>query len=442
MYNPDVEKADRTEMESLQLARLQKAVSNVFENVLFYQEKFDELGITPKDIKHLSDVTKLPFTKKQDLREQYPFGLFAVPMEKVTRIHGSSGTSGKPTIVGYTKNDIENWSVIVARAIVTAGGRKSDIFHNAYGYGLFTGGLGLHYGAEKLGATTIPISGGNTDRQITIINDFKPRGICGTPSYVLNIAEKMEEMGIDPDDNGLEYGIFGAEPWSEEMREILEKKLKLKAIDIYGLSEIMGPGVAIECHEAQDGLHIADDHFLVEVINPDTLEPVVDGVIGELVFTSLSKEALPIIRYRTGDLASISREKCKCGRTTTRMSRIKGRTDDMIIVKGVNVFPSEIERVLLQVDGLGPHYQIHLVKKGSMDHIELHVEIENDFYHKINRDLMHADVHRLKKVVQYHLKNTCLVTLDIVVNMPKTIQRSEGKAIRIVNKRNNATLSI
>ncbi|MGG0801470.1 phenylacetate--CoA ligase family protein, partial [Bacillus inaquosorum] len=293
-----------------------------------------------------------------------------------------------------------------------------------------------------LGATTIPISGGNTDRQITIINDFKPRGICGTPSYVLNIAEKMEEMGIDPDDNGLEYGIFGAEPWSEEMRAILEKKLKLKAIDIYGLSEIMGPGVAIECHEAQDGLHIADDHFLVEVINPDTLEPVVDGVIGELVFTSLSKEALPIIRYRTGDLASISREKCKCGRTTTRMSRIKGRTDDMIIVKGVNVFPSEIERVLLQVDGLGPHYQIHLVKKGSMDHIELHVEIENDFYHKINRDLMHADVHKLKKVVQYHLKNSCLVTMDIVVNMPKTIQRSEGKAIRIVNKRNNATLSI
>jgi phenylacetate-CoA ligase len=260
MYNPEVETANRAEMEKLQLTRLQKTVEKVFENVPFYKEKFDELGIRPEGIQQLSDVTKLPFTKKQNLRDQYPFGLFAVPLDEVTRIHGSSGTSGKPTIVGYTKKDIENWSIIVARAIVTAGGRKSDIFHNAYGYGLFTGGMGLHYGAEKLGAATVPISGGNTERQITIINDFKPRGICGTPSYILNIAEKMEEMGMDPNENGLEYGIFGAEPWSEEMRATLEKKLKLKAVDIYGLSEIMGPGVAIECHEAQDGLHIADDH--------------------------------------------------------------------------------------------------------------------------------------------------------------------------------------
>lgn len=442
MYNPEVETANRAEMEKLQLTRLQKTVENVFENVPFYKEKFDDLGIRPEDIQQLSDVTKLPFTKKQNLRDQYPFGLFAVPLDEVTRIHGSSGTSGKPTIVGYTKNDIENWSVIVARAIVTAGGRKSDIFHNAYGYGLFTGGMGLHYGAEKLGAATVPISGGNTERQITIINDFKPRGICGTPSYILNIAEKMEEMGMDPNENGIEYGIFGAEPWSEEMRATLEKKLKLKAVDIYGLSEIMGPGVAIECHEAQDGLHIAEDHFLVEVINPDTLEQVEDGAVGELVFTSLTKEALPIIRYRTGDLATITREKCKCGRTTTRMSRIIGRTDDMIIVRGVNVFPSEIERALLQVEGLVPHYQIHLVKKGTMDSVELHVEIESGFYDRVGGDLTHADVHKLKKTVQHHMKTTCLVTMDIVVNIPKGIPRSEGKAIRIVDKRNSAVMSL
>jgi phenylacetate-CoA ligase len=442
MYNPEVETANRAEMEKLQLTRLQKTVEKVFENVPFYKEKFDELGIRPEGIQQLSDVTKLPFTKKQNLRDQYPFGLFAVPLDEVTRIHGSSGTSGKPTIVGYTKKDIENWSIIVARAIVTAGGRKSDIFHNAYGYGLFTGGMGLHYGAEKLGAATVPISGGNTERQITIINDFKPRGICGTPSYILNIAEKMEEMGMDPNENGLEYGIFGAEPWSEEMRATLEKKLKLKAVDIYGLSEIMGPGVAIECHEAQDGLHIADDHFLVEVINPDTLEQVEDGVVGELVFTSLTKEALPIIRYRTGDLATITREKCKCGRTTTRMSRIIGRTDDMIIVRGVNVFPSEIERALLQVEGLVPHYQIHLVKKGTMDSVELHVEIESGFYDRVGGDLTHADVHKLKKTVQHHMKTTCLVTMDIVVNIPKGIPRSEGKAIRIVDKRNSAVMSL
>jgi phenylacetate-CoA ligase len=332
--------------------------------------------------------------------------------------------------------------VIVARAIVAAGGRKSDIFHNAYGYGLFTGGIGLHNGAEKLGAATLPISGGNTDRQITLINDLKPRGICGTPSYILNIAEKMEEMGMNPAEYGIEYGIFGAEPWSEEMRATLEKKLKLKAVDIYGLSEVMGPGVAIECHEAQDGLHIAEDHFLVEVIHPETLEPVADGEVGELVFTSLTKEALPIIRYRTGDLAAITREKCICGRTTTRMSRVKGRTDDMIIVRGVNVFPSEIERALLQVKGLVPHYQIHLVKKGAMDSVELHVEIESDFYSEIDGDLSHANVMKLKKSVQHHMKNTCLVTMDIVVNIPKSIPRSEGKAIRIVDKRNSALISV
>ena len=330
---------------------------------LFTEEQFDQLGITPADIQSLEDIRKLPFTKKVNLREQYPFGLFAVPMDDVVRIHGSSGTSGKPTIVGYTKNDIEMWSGLLARAIVAAGGRKSDIFHNAYGYGLFTGGIGLHYGAEKLGAAVVPISGGNTERQITLIEDFKPRGIVGTPSYILTIAEKMEEMGIDPATNGIEYGIFGAEPWSEEIRRTLEEKLKIKAIDIYGLSEVMGPGVSIECYEAQDGLHIAEDHFLFEIIDPETLEPVADGEDGELVITSLTKEALPIIRYRTGDITSITRGKCICGRTTTRMARVKGRTDDMLIIRGVNVFPSEIERELLQIEGIRTTLSNPFVKK-------------------------------------------------------------------------------
>ena len=442
MYNPEIETASRSEMEALQFNRLQKTVKRVYENVPFYKEKFAELGIKPEDIQSLKDITKLPFTKKKDLRDQYPYGLFAVPLDEVNRIHGSSGTSGKPTVVGYTKTDLKNWATIVARAIVTAGGRKSDIFHNAYGYGLFTGGLGLHHGAEELGAACVPISGGNTERQITVIEDFKPRGICGTPSYILNIVEKMEELGMDPRETSIEYGIFGAEPWSEEMRATLEQKLNIKAVDIYGLSEVMGPGVAIECHEAQDGLHIADDHFLVEVLNPETLEPVEDGQVGELVFTSLTKEAFPVIRYRTGDIASITKEKCICGRTTTRMSRLLGRTDDMIIVRGVNVFPSEIERVLLQLEGIIPNYQIHLVKHGSLDSVELHVEVENSLYQEIGEDLKHEKIAKLKKNIQHQMKSTCLVTMDVIFNKPKSLPRSEGKAIRIVDKRKNEAVNV
>ncbi|GLY09196.1 phenylacetate--CoA ligase PaaK [Pseudobacillus badius] len=442
MYNLQIETMARPEMESLQLERLQQTVRRVYDNVEFYQKKFEELEITPEDIKSLDDITKLPFTKKQDLRDNYPFGLFAVPQEEVVRIHGSSGTSGKPTVVGYTANDIKVWSEVVARSIVAAGGKKSDIFHNAYGYGLFTGGLGLHYGAEALGAAVVPISGGNTERQITIIEDFKPRGICGTPSYILNIAEKMQEMGKDPRNTSLEYGIFGAEPWSEEMRAKLEETLNLKAVDIYGLSEIMGPGVSIECYEAQDGLHVQEDHFFIEVINPDTLEPVPEGEVGELVFTSLTKEAFPVIRYRTGDLASITREKCKCGRTTVRMSRVKGRTDDMIIVRGVNVFPSEIERVLLQIEGLVPHYQIHLVRKGTMDGVELHVEVEAELYQQVEEDLSHLRIQQMKKEIQHLMKSTCLVSMNTVFNIPKAIPRSEGKAIRIVDLRNSDTVGV
>ncbi|WP_391123366.1 phenylacetate--CoA ligase family protein [Psychrobacillus sp. L3] len=432
----------RNEMETLQFEGLRNTVRNVYEHVAFYRKKFEELGITPDTIQSLEDLSKLPFTKKQDLRDQYPFGLFAVPQEEIVRIHASSGTSGKPTVVGYTAKDIEMWAEVVARSIVAAGGKKSDIFHNAYGYGLFTGGIGLHYGAEVLGAAVVPMSGGNTERQITLMEDFKPRGICGTPSYMLNIAEKMKDRGIDPRQSSMEYGIFGAEPWSEGMREKLEQTFDLKAIDIYGLSEIIGPGVSVECHEAQNGLHVQEDHFYIEVINPETLEPVADGEEGELVFTSLTKEALPIIRYRTGDISSITREKCKCGRTTTRMSRVKGRTDDMMIIRGVNVFPSEVERVLLQVENLVPHYQIHLIRKDSMDSAELHVEIDSILYETIAGDLSDSRVIQLKRKVQSLIKSTCLVSMDIVFNCPKTIPRSEGKAIRVVDNRDKKVIRV
>ncbi|HSH24555.1 MAG TPA: phenylacetate--CoA ligase PaaK [Massilibacterium sp.] len=435
MYYPEIEMMGLQTKQYIQLKRLKETIERVYENVPFYRNRFQELNVKPSDITSLEDIQKLPFTEKQDLRNNYPFQLFAVPREEIVRLHGSSGTSGKPTVVGYTKKDIENWASIVARAITVAGGKKGDIFHNAYGYGLFTGGLGLHFGAEQLGVAVIPISGGNTERQITVIQDFKPRGICGTPSYILNIAEQMKEMGVNPRDTSLEYGIFGAEPWSEEMRKTLEETLDLKALDIYGLSEVMGPGVSIECHEAQDGLHIADDHFFVEVIDPDTLQPVPEGEDGELVFTTLTKEALPIIRYRTGDIASITTERCICGRTSTRMSRVKGRLDDMLIIRGVNVFPSEIERCLLQMKELVPHYQIHLSKKGFLDNVELHVEMNQEMYQSLLGDLNHPTVHLLRKKIQHELKNSCLISINVVILKPKTIPRSEGKAIRLLDHR-------
>ncbi|SOB98458.1 phenylacetate-CoA ligase [Ureibacillus xyleni] len=435
MYSPEIETLSREKMQELQLSRLKGTVERVYNNVPFYKEKLDELGISPSDIKTIEDVRKLPFTVKKDLRDQYPFGLFAVPQKDIVRIHGSSGTSGKPTVVGYTKKDIDNWSDLIARAIVTAGGSSEDIFHNAYGYGLFTGGIGFHHGVEKLGAAVVPISGGNTDRQVTLINDFKPRGIGGTPSYILNIAEKLEELGIAPENNGLEYGIFGAEPWSEEMRKNIESKLGIKAMDVYGLSEVMGPGVGIECYVAQDGLHLAEDHFIFEIINPDTLQPAADGEDGELVITCITKEALPLLRYRTGDITSITKEKCTCGRTTARMARVKGRTDDMIIIRGVNVFPSEIERELLKVKEFAPHYQIHLWKKGNMDALEVKVELTPSFYQSIAGDLENDAVRKLKKQVQHDLKNACLVSVEVTIQQPLSVPRSEGKAVRVVDHR-------
>ncbi|NNU83458.1 phenylacetate--CoA ligase [Geobacillus sp. BMUD] len=431
----DIETAARRELEALQLERLRVTAERVYARVPFYRQRFDECGVKPEDIRTLEDVRKLPFTTKRDLRDHYPFGLLAVDLSQCVRVHASSGTSGKPTVVAYTKQDIEHWADIVARAIVIAGGKPGDVIHNAYGYGLFTGGLGLHYGSERLGAVTVPVSGGNTDRQVMIIEDFQPTVICATPSYVLNIAERMKELGKDPRQTSLKYGIFGAEPWSEEMRRTLEETFDMKACDIYGLSEVIGPGVAMECHEAQNGLHIAEDHFLVEVIDPKTLEPVAEGEEGELVFTSLTKEAFPVIRYRTGDIASVTRERCACGRTTARMSRVKGRVDDMIIIRGVNVFPSEIEHHLLRVSELAPHYQLHRLRHGHLEALELHAEVTDRFYSEVGGDLQSEQAAALARRIQSLLKTHCLISIDVHLHSPKTLPRSEGKAVRIVDRR-------
>ena len=433
IFNPEMETMSRKQMELLQLERLKETVRRCYENVPFHRQNMDQAGVSPDDIQTLEDLQKLPFMVKSDLRENYPFQLFAVDMNQVVRIHGSSGTKGKPTIVGYTKKDIENWAEVVARAICAAGGRPGDIFHNAYGYGLFTGGLGLHYGVEKMGGTVVPVSGGNTSRQITLIQDFQPRGISATPSYTLNIVEGMKKLGFDPRKTNLDYGIFGAEPWTEEMRAQLEEELDIKAIDIYGLSEVIGPGVSIECYEAQDGLHIAEDHFLAEIIDPKSGEVLPYGEEGELVFTSLTKEAFPVIRYRTGDIASLNPEKCKCGRTTIRMSRIKGRIDDMFIVRGVNVFPTEIESVLLATEELAPHYQVVLLREGTMDSCEVHCEITPEF-HQRTRNLVEEKV-QLVETIKTNLKEVLGISVVLKLNDPNTIPRSEGKAIRIIDKR-------
>lgn len=442
IFNDDMEKLSRNKMKALQLVRLKETAQRVYTCIPFYKKAFDHNGIGPSEIHSLDDIKKLPFTVKKDLRNHYPFGLFAVKQDEIIRLHASSGTSGKPTVVGYTKNDIDNWAEIVARAIAAAGGTPGEVLHNAYGYGLFTGGLGLHYGSERLGMATVPVSGGNTERQILLIEDFKPAVIAGTPSYVLNIIETMERMGKDPRQTSLKYGIFGAEPWSLEMRQELEERLNIKAVDIYGLSEVVGPGVAIECHEAQNGLHIAEDHFLVEVIDPETLEPVPNGLEGELVFTSLTKEATPVVRYRTGDIASITEETCSCGRTTIRMSRVKGRIDDMLIIRGVNVFPSEVENALLQVEELMPHYQIGLTKSGPLDAVEINVEIRPSFYDTIQQSLTHEKVTVLKAKICHILKSQCLISVKVNVLSPLSIPRSEGKAVRVLDLRNQKKTTV
>jgi len=429
-WEEEIETLPRAGLESIQLRRLKKLVARVYKTVASYREKMDAAGVKPSDINTLADLPKLPFTVKDDLRDNYPFGLFTVPMDEVVRVHASSGTTGKPTVVGYTQGDIELWAGIMARALCCAGTTKGDMVHNAYGYGLFTGGLGAHYGIEKLGATVIPVSGGNTKRQITIMKDFGSSVLLSTPSYALNLAEAMDAVGVDPESLSLKVGVFGAEPWSENMREEVERKLNLKAVDIYGLSEVMGPGVAMECLQTDKGMHIFEDHFLPEIIDPDTGEVLPPGEQGELVFTTLTKEAFPIIRYRTKDISRLIHEECACGRTLVRMEKVTGRTDDMLIIRGVNVFPSQVEHVLMSVEGVEPHYQIVVDRTGNLDTMSVQVEVsENLFSDEIRK------LEKLTNTIQREIKDLLGVTCKVQLVEPKTIQRSEGKAQRVIDNR-------
>lgn len=430
IFDIDFETMPREGLEAIQLRRLQTTIERVYATVPHYKKSFDRAGLKPEDIRTLDDLRRIPFTVKQDLRDNYPYDMFAVPMEQVVRIHASSGTTGKPTVVGYTGRDISTWADLMARSLSAAGGTSGDIIHNAFGYGLFTGGLGAHYGAERLGASVIPVSGGNTKRQITIMQDFKPTLLCGTPSYILHLAEVADEMGVDFSDLSFKSGIFGAEPWSESMRMELEEKLHLKAVDIYGLSEVIGPGVSIECYEEQKGLHVFEDHFIVEVVDPDTLEPVPHGEPGELVFTSITKEAFPVIRYRTKDITSLNPTPCTCGRTHIRMNKPTGRTDDMLIIRGVNVFPSQIESVLMETKEILPHYQLEVDRKDNLDTLTVKVEI--------NDALFSDDIKGLQAMegkISHDIKEMLGVSARVQLVEPKTIQRSQGKAVRVIDKR-------
>jgi phenylacetate-CoA ligase len=416
-----VEKTSRKKLRALQLSRLKRTLKLAYDKVPHYRKKFDAAGVKPNDLKTLADLAKFPFTAKADLRETYPFGMFAVPMDKVVRIHASSGTTGKPTVVGYTKKDIDTWSHLMARSIRAAGARPGDKVHVAYGYGLFTGGLGAHYGAERLGLATIPVSGGMTERQVQLIRDFKPEIIMVTPSYMLAIADEMERQGMDPKKSSLRVGIFGAEPWTEELRRNIEKRTSLQAIDLYGLSEVMGPGVAQECIETKDGLTIWEDHFFPEIVDPATGRVLPDGEQGELVFTSLTKEALPVIRYRTRDLTRLLPG---TARTMRRMARIAGRSDDMLIIRGVNLFPSQIEELILKQPELSPHYVMELSKEGPLDHLTVLVEIAPG-----KEDLSSSE--KLK----HKIKSTIGVSTDVKIVAAGTIERSIGKAKRVIDKR-------
>jgi phenylacetate-CoA ligase len=429
-WEEEMETLPRVGLESIQLKRLQRLVHRMYEKVRPYREKMDAAGVKPGDIQTLADLAKLPFTYKDDLRDNYPFGLFTVPMDELVRVHASSGTTGKSTVVGYTKADVQLWAGVMARAYCCAGVTSGDMVHNAYGYGLFTGGLGAHYGAERLGATVIPISGGNTKRQIGIMRDFESTVLMATPSYALNLADAMAELDVDPATLSLKVGIFGAEPWSENMREEVEKKLNLKAVDIYGLSEIIGPGVAMECLTSDGGMHIFEDHFLPEIIDPETGEVLPPGEKGELVFTTLTKEAFPLIRYRTKDISRLMYETCSCGRTLVRMEKVTGRTDDMLIIRGVNVFPSQVEHVLMGVEGVEPHYQIVVERDGNLDTMQVLVEVSESLFSDEIRKLENTS-----KKIQMDIKDYLGVTCTVKLVEPKTIQRSEGKAQRVIDNR-------
>jgi len=430
IWNKEIEQMDRKKMRELQLEKLKKLVSYVYENVPFYRKKMDEIGIKPQHIKTLEDIKNLPVTTKNDLRDNYPFGLFAVPMSKVVRIHASSGTTGKPTVVGYTKKDIENWSEMVARIASAGGVSENDIAQIAFGYGLFTGGFGLHYGLEKIGVTVVPASSGNTKRQVQLMQDFGVTVLVCTPSYALHIADVVYEMGLNPKkDLKLKYGLFGAEPWSESIRKEIESRLGIIATDNYGMSELIGPGVSGECLE-KCGMHVNEDFFFVEVVDPETGEWVDENEKGELIITPLEKEALPLLRYKTGDLSRVVYEPCRCGRTTARIMKIMGRSDDMLIVRGVNVFPSQIEEVLLEVEGIAPHYQIIVDRKDNIDYLEIWVEVVDSIFFDEMKKLVELE----NKIVD---RLYTLLGLKVKVRLvePKTIERSQGKAKRIIDRR-------
>ena len=429
IWNEKMECAGREEMRAVQTERLKETVKRIYHNVTSYRKKMQEAGLLPDDIQSIDDLSKLPFTTKADLRDNYPFGMFTVPMSEIVRIHASSGTTGKPTVVGYTRKDLNSWSEVVTRSLCMAGVHRDDIVQVAYGYGLFTGGLGLHYGCENLGASVIPISGGNTDKQLQLMQDFGTSVLACTPSYSLYLAEEMEAAGIKKENLKLRVGIFGAEPWTENMRKEIESKLGIKAIDIYGLSEIMGPGVSCEC-EHQAGMHVNEDHFVPEIIDPNTLQPLPAGEVGELVFTTITKEGIPLIRYRTRDLTRLNYEKCACGRTLVRMEKCKGRSDDMLIIRGVNVFPSQIESVLLDMSETAPHYLLIVEREGNLDTLKLMVEVQEQFFSDEIRQL-----EALRKKITHKIQSTLGISVDVKLVEPKTIERTAGKAKRVIDNR-------
>ncbi|HEY5997506.1 MAG TPA: phenylacetate--CoA ligase [Candidatus Deferrimicrobiaceae bacterium] len=430
IWNDEYETLPREALQALQLKRLHATVDRVFSAVPFYRSKLADAGYAPGSIRSLADLSSLPFTTKEDLRLTYPFGLFAEPMERVVRVHASSGTTGKPVVVGYTRKDIDTWSELMARTLSCGHATHKDVIQIAYGYGLFTGGLGAHYGAEKLGGTVIPMSGGNNKRQIMLMQDFRSTVLMSTPSYALNLAEILGEEGVDTETLALRVGFFGAEPWSEAMRGEIEKKLKIDAIDIYGLSEVMGPGVASECLEEKHGLHVFEDHFIPEIIDPATGAVLPLGETGELVFTTITKEAFPVIRYRTRDISRLIPEPCRCGRTHLRMERVSGRTDDMLIIRGVNVFPSQIESVLVSVEGVEPHYQLIVSREESLDVLEVQVEVDEAIFSDKVKSL-----ESLSKRVEHTIKDLLGISCKVKLVEPKTIQRSEGKAKRVIDNR-------
>ncbi|HEY0327570.1 MAG TPA: phenylacetate--CoA ligase [Rhodopseudomonas sp.] len=433
MFDRAAETLPRAQLAALQLERLKKTLERAYRAVPHYRAKFDAAGVRPDDLTSLADIARFPLTQKTDLRDNYPFGMFAVPRQQLLRIHGSSGTTGKPTVVGYTRNDLAIWSELMARSMATAGALPDDIVHNAYGYGLFTGGLGAHYGAERLGCTVVPVSGGGTERQVSLLKDFGANVLCSTPSYALNIAEVAEQVNADLRHAPLRLGLFGAEPWSDAMRRDLEARLGIRAMDVYGLSEIMGPGVACECHVEQNGLHGWEDHFLFETIDPETLQPLPIGAVGELVITTLTKEALPMIRYRTRDITRLSNEPCSCGRSHVRIMRVTGRDDDMLIIRGVNVYPSQVESVLVGFSGIAPHYQLVLTREKALDTMTVEVEMAPD--------AALDDAGRLRKAaeVTHHIKSLIGVTCKVAVKSPGEVPRSQGKAVRVKDQRNVAS---